>query len=186
MSIGKEGGHEVEVTSLKKTFFKGRSKRRTSNSYLESKSKSFHKRVFIVAAIVVLGGVFWLFLRGGSPKTISTGKDLTKINQAPKVNDVVEQYSGDYSRTTAEVSTTGYKDWTKETVDKAYFNLIYADKIGAYTQVYNTLYMIESAGKNGIKIDDNSYGIDQKGRDQIKARADALLLKARTSAGNAQ
>lgn len=176
------GGREVEVTSMKKSLFNVKRKKSAPRPYYAPKDAARKKARLAAVVVVLLVAIFWLLLRTPSSKPISTDKDLTGVAKVSSAGNVAEQYSSDFTRTNKEVSTTGYKSWTKDTVDKAYFTLVYADKTGNFSQVYSTLYMIESAGKNGVKIDDNSYGIDQKGRDEIKARADALVQKAKSGA----
>ncbi len=182
MSTSNMGGHEVEVTSMKKSLLGMKRKKNAPRPYYASQNSTRKKVKIASLAIIILVGIFWLLLRTPSSKPVSTGKDLSGVTKVTSKSNLAEQYSSDFTRTSKEVSTTGYKSWTKDTVDKAYFTLIYADKTGNFSQVYSTLYMIESAGQNGVKINDNSYGIDQKGRDEIKARADALVQKAKSGA----
>jgi hypothetical protein len=68
-------------------------------------------------------------------------------------------------------------EWNKEMLNDAYAALLYADKMGAYTQVELFLGKIEAAQRNGMNIDDNLYGVNQEARDAIKARLQAWQKK---------
>lgn len=98
---------------------------------------------------------------------------LTRITDSNTTAYVVQEYSGDYATISKEIQDPRMAQWSKTTLDNAYFCLLYADRTGAFTQVYSMLGMIEIAQKGGLNIDDNSFGIAQADRDAIKARADA-------------
>lgn len=182
MSTSKESGQAVEVVAVKRASFGATMLQRIR---LVLSRKHNRRLRFGVAAIVIVAlaaVLYWFFMRDTSPP-VATGKDLTKIKQASQVADVVQDYSADYSQAASDLQRQSYTNWNRTTLDKAYFSLIYADKIGAFSQVYNTLILIDAAKQTGVDIDDNSYGMDQKGRDEIRQRADVNAQKARGSHG---
>ncbi len=130
--------------------------------------------VFVVVVIVALaiGGVF-LYKHYKKPSTNNIVPELLKSDTSDSAKQhIVEEYNAKYSSTTSKASGTSPNKWDKATLDDAYTSLLYADKIGAFTQVYNMLAQIDAAQKSGLNIDNNSYGITQAMRDTIKSRAD--------------
>ena len=177
MSAIKESGQTVEVVAIKKASLGSSILRRSRLMFTRKGSKRLRFFSLSAVGIVVLLGLYWFYTHDTAPP-LTAGRDLTKIKQTTQVADVVRDYSADYSQAASELQKNSYTNWNRTTLDKAYFSLIYADKIGAFTQVYNTLILIDSAKQTGIDIDDNSYGMDQKGRDEIRQRAEVSARKA--------
>lgn len=130
--------------------------------------------------VVIVVGVSLIVIQKSTVKQ-NKGRDLTKILTVNQTKEVVRGYSLDYTSTSEDLQKTSFNNWNKETVDKAYFTLLYADKIGAYTQVYNTLFILDTVSKNRVNIDDNSYGVNAQTRSEIRARADANVQKVNNS-----
>lgn len=86
---------------------------------------------------------------------------------------LVDKYSGEYSETLDEVRGVAIQDWDDTTVEKAYFCLLYADKIGDFTQVNSMLFLIESAKQQGVDVDYDSRGVGSKELGEIQKRASA-------------
>lgn len=104
----------------------------------------------------------------------------TDILKTQDTKMLIKDYSALSRENNQELRKIDLNSWTKDGLDKACFNLIYADKIGSFTDVYAMLAYIESAQKSGINIDDNSYGVTKKLREEIKLRADLAINIART------
>ncbi|MCA9332994.1 hypothetical protein KDA00_03925, partial [Candidatus Saccharibacteria bacterium] len=95
-----------------------------------------------------------------TPINEESTKNLRDITNNSDAGSLAQQFGRDYDMTKKEVKNSNPANWDKEMLDKAYFNLLYADKAGAFTEVYEFLSVIEVAQKIGVNIDDNSYGID--------------------------
>jgi len=95
-----------------------------------------------------------------------------KIVETNEATELAKNFGESFNNNAQELRDSNVATWNKDKLDKAYFNLIYADKVGSYNDVYNLLSSIYYAEKNGLDINNNSYGIDQKKRDEIMLRAD--------------
>lgn len=134
-----------------------------------------------VVAIVCMAAVFATRSR---PQSIDEPvQQSPQISVEDPVEDVVRRYGADYDTSLQNTARTNPTEWSSESLDEAYFSLLYADKTGAFTQVYALLSLIESAEQAGMDIDSNAYSIDQHTRDAIKHRADA---HARAAKGGGQ
>lgn len=131
--------------------------------------------VFLVAMALILLSLYVVPIigkRGKSASETVVQNELPRINDSDSIEDVVENNGADYNESIKAVNNTNPTAWDKSKLDKAYFSLLYADKVGAFSQVYTMLSMIDLARQNGLDIDDNSYGINQSKRDEIRKRAD--------------
>ena len=134
--------------------------------------------VIFFSLIVVVTALLVIRMGGSSKNSKVTDTAVVRNPKDILKNQDIKSLIKDYSNT----SQTNYQDlrnlngptWNKGALDKAYFNLIYADKIESFNDVYAMLSFIESAQESGINIDDNSYGITQQKRLDFKARADSL------------
>lgn len=138
---------------------------------------SKHRKLKLAAAalvvIVLASSLLVYFTRDTEePDSILSDQQL-KIEDATDARNVAIKYGKDYDDFSKELDDKSYTGWSKDELDKAYFNLLYADKIGLFTQVDNILVRLKGAQMNGVDIDDNSYGIGQAERDAIKERANA-------------
>ncbi|MCL2451981.1 hypothetical protein FWD20_03930 [Candidatus Saccharibacteria bacterium] len=99
-------------------------------------------------------------------------EDLTRIlnEQGPIYAEVMPQF--------AEVNASAYAQWDQTVIDRAYFALVFADKTGAFGQVYTILSHLEQARYAGIDIDNNGLGIDQAARESFRQRADERSVAA--------
>lgn len=167
---------------------KGTSSHSTSATTAEEGKPVVHSRrrskklvIIIVGVIAVLavGGYLLMTLRNKTDTQTTNEKDLTKIAETKDVKSVVEQYGDDKQEIAKEVRSSTSKQWDKTMLDKAYFNLIYADKTGSFTEVYTLLSLLDIAGESGVNIDDNSYGIDEADRDAMRERADTAAKQAK-------
>jgi len=106
----------------------------------------------------------------------NTKETIREILQADNSDgskaNVVNKFGRDYDSATKNIRGSDPTNWDKAKLDQAYLSLVYADKIGAFTQVYTMMSYIEFAQKSGLNIDDNSYGVNQSMRDSIRERAD--------------
>ena len=134
--------------------------------------------LLLVICLLVFAG-YWVFLKP-SPKT-APSTDLSELLQADDSDNsqanLVQKYGVESDKATQEARNSDSTKWDKSTLDKAYVSLLYADKVGAFSQVYTMLSLIESADRSGLNVDDNSYGITQSMRDAIRQRADASAQK---------
>jgi hypothetical protein len=141
--------------------------------------------VFLVIILVVTAAVVTkVYLLNNEKKVKPTGKalELLEAKDTDSSKDyLTEKLGEENTNVNKELKDSGLSTWDKAKLDKAYYSLVYADKIGNFTQVFATLSLIESAKKSGLNIDDNSYGIDQAMRDAIKRRAEDLAQKAQAS-----
>jgi len=137
------------------------------------------KKGIVLAVLVVAAAGAGVFLyqrsREESAPAQPPSAQQLKIKDTTNVEDVVKRYGQDYDDSSKEITNKNYTEWDKTTLDKAYFSLLYADKAGLFTQVYQTLALIEGAKMNGLNVDDNGYGIGQAERDAIKQRADKIV-----------
>lgn len=173
MTESKAGERQAEVVSIRKPLIRKSPKTRSAG-----RPKQSWRAVKLTAIALVLLGGYWFFIRDNNSEVNNTEGDLVNIKQSTNVQDVVRRYGASYTQAIDLINKTPYAGWDRQTLDKAYFSLLYADKIKAYTQVKSTLFLVESAKRGGLDIDDNSYGIDQKKRDEIRNRAIANSPKA--------
>jgi len=174
----------------------------TDNNHNQDQSGNKHERILVAKdkkrekilsnysvkykpTLIILGVVTILFTvvtgyvivksRSGDSISNSSQKDLLQPPaDSGSVANLVQKYSKDYGVTGEKVKRSNPSAWNREVLDEAYFTLLYADKIGDFSRVHSTLLMIELAKRNGLDIDDNSYGIDKKMRDTIRKRADEV------------
>ncbi len=144
------------------------------------------KKQLIIIALIVLGIIllgslmfFYISQNNNKQQTISQGENNKindkKIIETNEATELAKNFGETFNNNSQELRNSNVATWNKDKLDKAYFNLIYADKVGSYNDVYNLLSSIYYAQKNGLDINNNSYGIDQKKRDEIKLRADASV-----------
>lgn len=127
---------------------------------------------------ILLGGVS-IYRKKHEPKVMSPSQkfiaDLNQYtNDAKGREQATTKYSETYNQSLTNIKGFSPAKWNKAQIDSAYQALLYADKIGAYGQVQSILALLQAAKSGGINIDDNSYGVDQKKRDEILARAENL------------
>lgn len=173
----------------------------TSGLYFIDMKKLFQKqmnkhvnkrrRIFfaILIATVSLVGVFG-FVRISKEKHEYVAEPVESLLQADESDKskvrVVETYGTKYDAAINKVEDSDPTKWDKEMLDKAYLSLLYADKIGAFTQAYTILSLLELAQNNGLNIDDNSYGITKEKRNDIKKRADVYARQIEDNAKGAR
>lgn len=161
--------------------------KRHNNS--DNQRKIYNKRVsekkllllfgcVILVGLLVTMYVFYVRKNQKNPIYDTTKQDLlASSNDENNINTVVDRYGKSYVESERSIASDP-ASWNKETLDEAYFVLMYADKISAFSQVYDSLAKIDLAKKSGLNIDNNSYGINQTIRDSIRRRADANANKA--------
>ena len=128
--------------------------------------------IILVTAGAILGKVFFVQTKESNKPTGHELELLLTSDNNSGRSYVVERYGKKYEAAVEEIRSSDLRKWDKAMLDQAYLSLVYADKVGAFTNVYTTLSLIESAQKNGLNIDDNSWGIDQEKRNAIRQRAD--------------
>jgi len=102
-------------------------------------------------------------------------QEKVAIKSTQNVKEVVQKFGKESGENSKQLAESSSSSWDKAKLDKAYYNLIYADKVGSFNDVYAMLSFISTAEKSGLNIDDNSYGVDQKIRNDIKLRADKIV-----------
>ncbi len=138
---------------------------------------STRKIVLLVGIISVLILSVGLYaMRKRQTKIIQTptfAQELQKYPDSPSAkSEITNKYSGTYDQSVKQVNGTNPTTWDKASIDNAYKALLYTDKIGAFGQTKDMLARLQNAQKSGVNIDDNSFGIDQRQRDEILKRAD--------------
>jgi hypothetical protein len=144
-------------------------------------SKRPTKKWWLVLAIVLLAGVVALVLfltrpdsQPAEPTEITYEQRAKSIIEAgdddASLAQVTELYGSNYDSTVEEVLESDRAKWDKTALNKAYFDLVYADKVGAFSQVEKLLGAIYGAQQLGVDIDDNDVGIGQAERDAMQKR----------------
>ena len=133
--------------------------------------------LILLSIALIISVVYYYNSQNNSKQQTISQDDNNEINAKKIVEtngaiEVAKNFGEAFNNNSQELRNSNIGTWNKEKLDKAYFNLIYADKVGSYSDVYNLLSSIDYAEKNGLDINNNSYGIDQKTRDEIKLRAD--------------
>ena len=119
-----------------------------------------------VLAVAILVGAFFV-----------TKPNSTSTNQQGNSTDAAvssEPTGPDLNQEVKSLQESDPENWSREDVDSAYENLIYADSVGAFSQAQEILYNLEVARSAGVDIDQNSKGIDEAKRSEIRQRADNL------------
>ncbi len=163
----------------------------TSNSDSNNKVTSWSRKIkpnyklpiFILLLVIFIAFCIFLLVRNNQQnakimKNAQYQKSIqkqVKIANLENANDVVRVYGKEKGQYSKELQSSDSATWDKAKLDKVYFNLIYADKVGSFNDVYAMLAFIDAAKKSGLNIDDNSYGIDQTKRNEIKLRADKIV-----------
>jgi len=137
--------------------------------------------ILLILLAIVIGSIVYFNNRQKNSKQQTISKDdNNKINTknivgTNDVREVANNFGEAFNNNSQELRNSNIGTWNKEKLDIAYFNLIYADKVSSFNDVYTLLDYINYAQKNGLDINNNSFGIDQKKRDEIKLRADASV-----------
>lgn len=133
--------------------------------------------IFVIATLLILSLVILLFQKNinnekmnKSTQTIT--KNPTEILQSEDIKLVVKKYSETNNENYKDLRNSYSGNWDKTKVDKAYFNLIYADKVGSFSDVFAMLNFLQFAKQSGYDINVNSFGINQDKRDEIRIRAE--------------
>lgn len=149
----------------------------SGRNWLEPTTK--HKAALIGGGILLMSiGVMFVYVisRNRQPEkptaTVEISSHNLRIAEEDKITSIVQEYGAEYDAAVKEVYSSSSSEWNKTKLDKAYFSLLYADKVGSFSEVYAVLSLLESAQKKGVDIDDNSYGLNQRTRDEIRKRAD--------------
>ncbi len=134
--------------------------------------------LLVICVLAFAGYLVFLKLSTKAPTLSTDQRELLQADDSDSSRaSLVQKFGVDSDKATQEVRNSDSTKWDKSRLDKAYLSLLYADKVGAFTQVYTMLSMIESAERSGLNVDDNSYGITQSMRDDIRQRADANAKK---------
>ena len=95
-------------------------------------------------------------------------KEMLNPNSSDETRaSAVASYSEDYGKSLEATSNTNPAKWDKAKVDDAYVTLLYVNKMGSFSQTLQYIALLEIAKAGGVDIDNNSYGIDQRTRDEI-------------------
>ncbi len=141
--------------------------------------------LLFVICLLSLGGYFKFI---NKPSTLPTDvRELLQSDDSESSQaNIVQKYGVESDKATKEAQNSDSVQWDKSQLDKAYVSLLYADKVGAFANVYTMLAKIEAAQRSGQNVDDNSYGITQSMRDAIRERADANAKKVIDSHAGAE
>ncbi len=90
------------------------------------------------------------------------------------IDELVVSYGKFYDAAISDLDSIASTDWTQEDIDKAHFCLIYADKIGDYSQAGSLLLMIDEVKKSGVDVDTNTLGVTAADREAIAKRLEAV------------
>lgn len=132
--------------------------------------------VLAVALALIVGGYFgykYYKSRQNSASTTDSGevifkKDMLNPNSSDETRaSAVASYSEAYGKSLEATSNTNPAKWDKAKVDDAYVTLLYVNKMGSFSQTLQYIALLEIAKAGGVDIDNNSYGIDQRTRDEI-------------------
>lgn len=153
-----------------------------------SKMKMSRRRLtlIIVAVSVVLllvGLILWYFFDRNSgssdepaPLNYSTAlQSIADTNSEVKdMERFVSEYGQYFDEASDKVLTSNASKWNQEDVNRAHLTLVYADRVGLFTQVLSIHSQISYAKTSGIDVDNNVASIGQAERDSILERANAL------------
>lgn len=122
-------------------------------------------------------------------ETASNKKDFSEVvqdsdNSDASKSEAVKQFGQDYQEKINRISNSKPQEWDGSFVEDSTNALLYADKIGDFSQVYTLLFVIDYIKRSGVNVDDNSYGVNQEQRDAIKQRADVSRQKASGGEGS--
>jgi predicted negative regulator of RcsB-dependent stress response len=129
-----------------------------------------------VALALIVGGYFgYKYYKNRQDSAITTDsrevifkKDMLNPNSSDETRaSAVASYSEDYGKSLEATSNTNPAKWDKAKVDDAYVTLLYVNKMGSFSQTLQYIALLEIAKAGGVDIDNNSYGIDQRTRDEI-------------------
>lgn len=150
--------------------------------------KAKPKKYGVIALIIFIGILFAFWLYGELLATITRQEKSPFVQEFLNSGDsseeksiLVKKYSTQYGYSLKNTVSSSPTSWDKDKLDDAYEVLLYADKMGAYSQASAVLAQLDAAKKSGLNIDDNSYGVNQDIRDEIKSRTDERIKKAEES-----
>lgn len=135
-------------------------------------------KLWLSVPVILLLVIFFMWWVRNNQKDAEYQKsiqDKVAITNTNDVKNVVQKFGKEKGENTKDLTNSSSNVWDKAKLDKAYYNLIYADKVGSFNDVYAMLSFVDAAEKSGLNIDDNSYGVDQKERSDIKLRADKIV-----------
>lgn len=95
----------------------------------------------------------------------------TSNDNSAAMQDLAKKYSNQCNEITKSLVQTTFSAWGRDELDKAYFCLTYADKVGDVQQMKFILAMLKSVSDAKVDIDNNSLGIKQQQRDAYTARS---------------
>ncbi len=159
--------------------------------------KSIPKRILLWAGGIVLVAVlltvgYIVFLNIYNDSRRAEAEAASKMSYTKLTNDVnnesitdnasfaklVALYSDRYQETQAEVLLIEPKDWTQDTVEKAYFLIAYNIKSEEYRMVGLWLDKLDEAAAAGVTIDVPSIGADKAYRDTTRATFNDAMTNA--------
>jgi len=136
--------------------------------------------LLIISIALVAGGYLGYKYYHSGQNSSQKSKTLIGTSEAQYKNDMlgtdgtavtteylVEKYSQAYGVSLQNTTNTNPSTWDKAKVDDAYTTLLYVNKVGSFAQTLQYLALLEGAKAGGVNIDNNSYAINQKTRDEI-------------------
>lgn len=152
-------------------------KQKTLADKLKTKPKTYFSILIVIIAIISGFFIVWNHNKN-KIKTTHSEKETyahdfinSSDNSTANKTHLVEKYGAHYDELISKILQSNPATWNKEMLNDAYAALLYADKMGDYTHVNALLSYIEAVKARGLNIDDNSYGVNQNIRDEIKQRA---------------
>ncbi len=103
---------------------------------------------------------------------------INSNNSEENIAKLSDKYSKSYSDSLQSIIGSNPSEWNREKVNNACATLLYVNKMGSYSQALQYLALLDEAKANGVNIDDNDYGVNQKLRDEIYAKSKEASDKA--------
>lgn len=138
------------------------------------KKKQFTLICICIGVLLLIGGYIAYSVLSQESKEQSVEKtidyaELSKnlkeaTSNAPDSKNLVEEYGKEYDAFNGDVMNTEPSKWNKEHVEKASFMLLYAQSIGAKSQVQVLLGKLQAAADAGVSVNDNSSGLTDQER----------------------
>jgi hypothetical protein len=143
----------------------------------------------LVTAILISLGLIFYYGYNNRTKPITTNKPSTEQqayskdfinsnNSEENKANLSEKYSSKYAEASQLISGTNPAQWNKQKVNDACASLLFVSKMDSYSQALQYLALLEEAKANGVNIDDNDYGVNQKVRDDIYTKSTQASDKA--------
>ncbi len=143
--------------------------------------------LFVALIIALLVGAIIVYVLvsrqadGPVEKTQSLAIDLNKKTAEIAQTDsqigtekLVDEFGQSYDMAYKNTVETPVSKWDESLINQAHLCLLYADKIGAYSEAQTMYYKIQFVKDAGKDVDANAARVTQAQRDEILERANTL------------